>query len=177
MRPPARSVRRPRSSFRLLRWVLVTGAGVALAACVAGPDLADVDARVDRLVAARHQRLAAARADFAGRRPFPRTERSAVGTVVLERAELVGGMDREFLRLRVTYVNDTLETFDRVRLAFTVQDVLGRVLSRHDVDFVMPLDYRFVPRTTYTSEVQVPAGDAFEARGWDLSVAVTAETW
>jgi hypothetical protein len=149
-----------------------------LSACAARPrDLNDVHREVDAHLAAHRERVVAARTDFARRRPFPRVERSAEGTVILERAELIGRLDEEYLRLRVTYVNETERIFDRVQLSFSVTDGLGRVRSQRYVDFVMPLAYRFTPGSSYTDEVHVPTGGAHEVPGWDLAVEVATETW
>lgn len=158
------------------RWLSVVLAGVVLAGCVSEPTLG-VAEQADRLVAARRQALAAARLEFARRVSFPRVERFAQGTVIVAHAELVGAMDREFVRLRVTYVNESQQTYDRIRLHFSVRDGMGRVQGRQDVDFVMPLDYRFTPGNSYTDEVDVPTGGAERSPGWDLGVELEAEAW
>ncbi|MEZ5963656.1 MAG: hypothetical protein R3F56_07400 [Planctomycetota bacterium] len=169
------------TGLRAATLVAATLVGAAmLAACAAGRGAdggAAVDEQVDVFLAARQQRLAAARADFARRAPFPRVERFPQGTVIVARAELMGGIDREFLRLRVTYVNESTQTYDRIRLHFVVRDGLGRIHGRQDVDFVMPLDYRFTPGNSYTDEVHVPTGGAHEHPGWDLGVEMQAEAW
>lgn len=146
-------------------------------ACVLQEQANAVDDQVERYLAARRERLVAARADFAKRRPLPHVVRGADGTIVIERAELVGAIDQEFLRLRVCYVNETDRTFDRVRASFVVKDGFGRVRGQHDVDFVMPLAYRFTPNSSYTDEVHVPTGGAHEVPGFDLFVETKAETW
>lgn len=146
-------------------------------ACVAARPSPGLDAQVDRILADRHERLAAARADFARRTPLPRIDRFPGGTIVLERVELVGAMGMDYVRLRISYVNETEQTFDRVHLHFQAKDGFGRVRARNDVAFVMPLDYRFTPGTSYSDEVHLPTGGAHETPGWDVVVGLDAEVW
>ena len=107
---------------------------------------------------------------------FPRVERTPQGTLILERAELIAPIDHEFLRVRVTYINESKVTYDRIRLRFAVVDGLGRPCGRESVDFVMPLAYRFTPGNSYTDEVCVPTGGAHQQPGFDVRVEMTAET-
>lgn len=173
---------RPVSSARGRRWCAAVAlfATLVLAAACASPawrDDGDLDERVERYLEARRQRLAAARADFAQREPFPRRVANEYGTVILERAELVGPMDEEFLRVRVCYVNTSAMTYDRVFLTFSIVDGFGRVQARRQVEFVMPLDYRFNPGSSYSDEVHVPTDGGHAATGWDVTVEMHAETW
>ena len=148
-----------------------------LAACATRAPTTLTQDQVDRFLFQRRERLAAASADFHRRVQFPRVERHSDGTLILERGELLGWLDQEFIRLRVTYVNESASTFDRIRLHFAVVDSLGREHGREDVAFVMPGAYRFTPGNSYTDEVQVPTGGAHETPGFDVRVEMTTETW
>ena len=148
-----------------------------LGACAATPEINSIDDQVDRYLAARRSKMAAAAADFRQRASFPRVERHPTGTLILQHGDLLGFTDQEFVRLRVTYLNESTATYDRISLRFTVVDGSGRARCRKTVDFVMPLDYRFVPGNSYTDEVHVPTGGAHESPGFDVRVEMSAETW
>ncbi len=151
-----------------------------LAACSSAPstdveDQVALDAAVDRHLAARRVRLRAAQADLEQRVHLPRMHKTDAGTLIVTRAELVGPMGGEFLRLRFTYVNETAETFDRMRIHVTVRDGFGKDRGDETLAIVMPLDYRFAPRTSFTDEINVPTGGAHDTVGWDYRVAVRGE--
>lgn len=151
-----------------------------LAACSSSPfgDVVDpvaLDAAVDRHLAARRVRLRAAQADFEQRVHLPRMHETDTGTLIVTRAELVGPMGGEFLRLRFTYVNGTTATFDRIRIHVTVRDGFGKDRGDDTLAIVMPLDYRFAPRTSFTDVMEVPTGGAHDTVGWDYRVELRGE--
>ena len=151
-----------------------------LAACSPAPfadvdDQVALDAAVDRHHAARRVRLRAAQTDFEQRVRLPRMHKTDAGTLIVTRAELVGPMGGEFLRLRFTYVNETDATFDRIRIHVTVRDGFGKDRGEDSLAIVMPLDYRFAPRTSFTDEMEVPTGGAHDTVGWDYRVALRGE--
>lgn len=148
-----------------------------LAACATRADPVDLQDDIDRMLQQQRQHRAAAAADFRGRARFPRVHQTNEGTLTIERGELLGPYAHEFVELHVVYRNDSAATFDRIRLHFAVVDSLGRPFGRQDVALVMPMAYRFTPGNSYTDVVRVPTGGAHELPGFDVQVALAAETW
>lgn len=48
--------------------------------------------------------------------------------------ELFGPLDQELIALRLTYLNESKNTYDRIRLRFGVVDSAGRMYGRRHVD-------------------------------------------
>jgi len=155
----------------------VFAAATLLAACASPPSELTIDEQVDLYLTARRQRIRAAADDFRERVKFPRVEKFEQGTVILTRGELFGPLDHESLSLQVTYLNESDQTYDRIRLHFSVVDPAGRTYGRKDIDFVMPADYRFSPGNSYMDTVHVPTGGAHDVPGFDVRVELSAETW
>ena len=137
-------------------------AALALLAGCAADRRADRD-EVDQISARHerdHSRLDAAKAEFAQHNPVPIVfECGDGGRIIVREAALEGFPGREELWIYYTWENTTDRPIDGVRVTLSVVDPVSRFRVDQEFDLTSPTLAPFGRESTYSSYVQVVAGD------------------
>lgn len=95
-----------------------------------------------------------------------------LGSLIIHRVELLGGVDRPYLRARFTYVNTSGRSVPLPTVAIVALSPAARPVARGERLLERTLDTRLEPDTSYTAWVDVDIGELYLVPGWDWTMDV-----
>ena len=163
---------------------LLAGVVLALASCATGRGGADLDGegeaalldRIERERAHTNLRYAAEKARLEEAAGSPRAlDLDGLGSLIIHRVELLGGVDRPYLRARFTYVNTSGRTVPLPTISLVALSPAGRPVAAGERFLQRTIGKYLEPDTSYTAWVDCDIGELYLVPGWDWTMDVVFE--
>jgi len=166
--------------------VLLAGVVLALTSCASGrggpgadgavEDEAALLDRIERERAHTNLRYAAEKARLEEDAGSPRAlDLDGLGSLIIHRVELLGGVDRPYLRARFTYVNTSGRTVPLPTISLVALSPAGRPVAGGERFLERTIGKYLEPDTSYTAWVDCDIGELYLVPGWDWTMDVSFE--
>lgn len=163
--------------------VLLAGVVLALTSCryqrtgSGSPGVGDDEAalldRIERERAHTNLRYAAEKERLEEASRSPRAlDLDGVGSLIIHRVELLGGVDRPYLRARFTYVNTSGRSVPLPTISLVALSPAGRPVAEGARFLERTIGKYLEPDTSYTAWVDCDIGELYLAPGWDWTMDV-----